>query len=669
MDSSNPSHIDSASPKPLLKGILASGILLAMVLLLVAFAKWKKKPEVSQEDKDPRLTYSTPYRNVHPDVKYVGDQVCADCHPGLAETFHQHPMGRSLLPISQIAAEERYGPETHNPFEKFGYLFEVKQRDGKVYHRQIRKDAKGNVITEHEDEVHFSLGSGNQGRSYLINRDGYLFQSPISWFSQEKTWDVSPGFGDFLLAGRPIRAACLVCHSNRALPIKDTENHFYPPIFDGYAIGCERCHGPGELHVRRRQIGEELEDFDDTIVNPARLEPALREAVCQQCHLLGKVRIQRRNREVFDYRPGLPVYLFRAVFVSAKETTDTHQAVGHVDQMYASRCFQASKGGLGCISCHDPHRMPAAEEKVKFFRDRCLQCHQETAGENLTLKGKGETGRPSPLRGGRKVKAPPCAMPKTSRLKKSKQDSCIDCHMARFPNQEIGHTASTDHRILRKPKKAGPHSPGPMASRKLPLVNFYQDLLDPQDPDAERDLAIALVQDSRDSNIDWRPLELALPLLEKAVQAHPDDVPAWESKATVLWRLGQRLKALATIETALERAPEKESVLETAGIYAEELFHDEAAVDYWRRAIAISPWHTSYHVHLAGLLTKHSEWSQGARECQAVLDLDPTNVECRLLLVRCWLGSGKRERAEREFAIAVQLNRDKAEPFRRWFQE
>src|SRR5216684_6970411 len=189
MDSSIRITTGSTSPKPRLRRIIFSSILVVVVLLVVAFVKWGRKPEISQEDQDPRLTYPTPYRNVHPDVKYVGDHVCADCHANQAETFQHHPMGRSLLPVSRIASEERYGPETHNPFEKFGFIFQVKQRNGKVYHRQVRKDAKGNVITEHEDEIHFVLGSGGQGRSYLINREGYLFQSPISWFSQEKTWD------------------------------------------------------------------------------------------------------------------------------------------------------------------------------------------------------------------------------------------------------------------------------------------------------------------------------------------------------------------------------------------------------------------------------------------------------------------------------------------------
>jgi len=239
--------------------------------------------------------------------------------------------------------------------------------------------------------------------------------------------------------------------------------------------------------------------------------------------------------------------------------------------------------------------------------------------------------------------------------------------MARFPNPEIGHTANTDHRILRKPDKGASHSPETKESR---LVNFYQNLLDPQDREAERDLAIALVEYSiGHREVGLRPLEMALPLLEKAIQAHADDVPAWESKAQALWHSGRRLKALETSEKTLEIAPTKESVLQTAGNYAEELFHDEAAIDYWRRAVAISPWNAFHHVHLAGLLTKHAEWSEAAKECQAVLDLEPSNVECRLLLVRCLLGRGKRQQAVAEFEVALRLSREKAEPYRRWFGE
>src|SRR5437660_309401 len=65
---------------------------------------------------DPRLSYPTPYRNVRPDVKYVGDDACGQCHPAVAESYHKHPMGRSLAPMTVRAAEERYDAAAHNPF-------------------------------------------------------------------------------------------------------------------------------------------------------------------------------------------------------------------------------------------------------------------------------------------------------------------------------------------------------------------------------------------------------------------------------------------------------------------------------------------------------------------------------------------------------------------------
>src|SRR5207302_405536 len=102
------------------------------------------------------------------------------------------------------------------------------------------------------------------------------------------------------------------------------------PVFDGFAIGCQRCHGPGELHVASR--GTEK----DTIVNPRHLEPALREAVCEQCHLEGEVRLVRHGRGLDDFRPGLPMELFWSVFLPTSETGEGPKAVGHVEQMYQS---------------------------------------------------------------------------------------------------------------------------------------------------------------------------------------------------------------------------------------------------------------------------------------------------------------------------------------------
>src|SRR5262245_22229408 len=94
-------------PGPLL---LAVGFL-ALAGSLAAWKWWPRDPapgKPAPAPEDPRLTFATPYKNVRPGVKYVGDESCARCHPRHARTFRKHPMGRSLAPVRSAEPVERY---------------------------------------------------------------------------------------------------------------------------------------------------------------------------------------------------------------------------------------------------------------------------------------------------------------------------------------------------------------------------------------------------------------------------------------------------------------------------------------------------------------------------------------------------------------------------------
>jgi Flp pilus assembly protein TadD len=589
---------------------------------------------------DPSLGPTSPYRNVQAGVKYVGDEVCASCHVEIADTYRQHPMGRDLAPLRDAARLERLDVKAHNPFTALGFQFHVERRDGRMVHQVAAQDAAGRTVARREQEVQYVIGSGTRTYSYLIERDGYLWESPITWFPQAQLWDLSPGFGRPYLDGRPVSERCLFCHCNHADHVPGTENRYRPPIFSGYAIGCERCHGPGELHVASRAAGQEVGDFDDTIVNPARLQPALRESVCQQCHLEGSNRIWRRGREPFDYRPGLPLHEFLSVFVPAPEFGQTPQFVGQVEQMVASRCYQASNGQLGCISCHDPHAVP--RNRMTHFRDCCLKCHQETS----------------------------CALTPATRRQSQSQDSCIACHMPRHGTGDIPHTAVTDHHIPRNPKVRAPAAAGEFRLGGMPLVPFHRGLVDEQDPEVGRDLGIALMELAWSSPpMGQQASALAVPLLDEAVRRWPDDAPAWEARGKVRWQQGRQREGLADLETALELAPREESILEAAATMATALRDEDRARAYWERLIAINPWKAMYHLNLAQLRARRQEWPQVRAECQAVLRGDPFNAEARLLLVRCLLQAGDKEQARTELDTAAALQPARAAEWRRWFAE
>jgi tetratricopeptide (TPR) repeat protein len=633
-------------------------LLVVGMLGLSAWGVWKwtrhpaEAPEVAATAKaqtDPRLTWATPYRNVRPDVRYVGDGQCAGCHPLESRSFHEHPMGRSMALAAQAEPVERYDANAHNPFEKFGFNFLVERSGRQIVHRVSRPASSGQAALTLAQEVAYVLGSGTHGRAYVSNVDNYLFQTPINWFSQGKRWDLAPNMGEqhrnhFF---RPVDAVCIFCHANAADPIAGSVNHYRSPLPQQLAIGCERCHGPAELHVARRSGTEPAEEPDNTIVNPRRLEPGLREAVCQQCHLQGRLRILRRGRQTFDYRPGLPLHLFWSIFLPAPDQSQTNKAVSHVEQMYASRCFRESNSSnkLGCISCHDPHVFPRPAEKTAFYRQRCLTCH---ADKHCTLLLKERTAQNG--------------------------DSCYQCHMPRMQSSDVAHTAKSDHRIPRRPDQ--PFRLPPAFARRLvdevPFVHFHQDLINEHDVDVRRDLAVGLV-DLAESlprvPAKQQFVQIALPLLDASLQAAGDDVPALQARGYALWHQGFREEAMASFQAALAGDPKHELTLSYAAQLATAMGRPKDARSYWQRALGVNPLASSYRCQLARLYATDNDWPRALEQIQRALEINPMSTEARVLLVGYHVENGHKDKARAEFDKLMLLDPPDAEALRKRFAE
>jgi Tfp pilus assembly protein PilF len=597
---------------------------------------------------DPRLTFATPFANVRPGVAYVGDETCALCHVTHAETFGRHPMGRSLAPVAAHPDRVRYDRAANDPFEKFGSLYRVERRGDRVFHSETDRGPHGEAHFTQEAEIAYVIGSGAHGYSYLIDHDGYLFYSPISWYAQGQRWNLSPGPAAPTHFTRAATEGCLFCHCNQADAVEGTDNRFHPPVFHGYAVGCERCHGPGELHVALRERGEWVEGTDVTIVNPGRLEPALRDAVCEQCHLQGVSRVLRRGRRWFDYRPGLPLSLFLSVFVRPDRGGPT-DVVGHVEQMRLSRCYRGSGGRLGCVSCHDPHRLPEPAEKISYYRARCLACHGETS----------------------------CALAPPARRRRDPADSCAGCHMPHADTVSVGHVALTDHRILRRPgaRPAPPPGVGP-AEAGDPFVPFYREEAAAEPEEAARDYGLALMEVARSRRVPGAETdfyrtqgsERALPALEQAVARAPDDVPAREARAHALWFLGRTEEALADFEAALRLAPEREDCLAGAAHVAELLGRADAACDYAERLVRVNPWSAEHRQQWARALAARHDWPKAAAQCREALALNPFAGPVRTLRIQCLLAAGDRAEAEAELKRLLPMV-ENPEAVRRWFAE
>jgi tetratricopeptide (TPR) repeat protein len=352
-----------------------------------------------------------PYLNTGPGAAYVGTQACVACHREEYESYLETMHSRSLNEVDASAEP----PDAMFEVPESNRSYRVYRDANEVRHRQSVRMTNSSEVALADYPLRYVVGSGNLARTYLIETDGFLMESPITWYALQKEWWLSPGYeGNDSGFARPVYFDCMNCHAGHVEPDRDSDGRM---AVHETAIGCERCHGPGELHVRERAAAKEIAGrLDPTIVNPLHLDRERREAVCAQCHLRGKATVELTGRRVRDFRPGLRYTDFCMDY--ALESKDGSMAfVGQVEQMRASRCYAASET-LTCTTCHDPHARPAEADRVIHYRQRCLACHDQRG----------------------------CALAEHERLAKTAQDDCTLCHMP-STTTDIPHVAATNHRI------------------------------------------------------------------------------------------------------------------------------------------------------------------------------------------------------------------------------
>lgn len=320
-------------------------------------------------------------------------------------------------------------------------------KNDSLYFLEFRLQGK-DTLYKRLERADYIIGSGHHTNSHMQNINGHFNQMPMTFYTQKKEWHLPPGFenGVNTRFTRKIGLECMSCHN--ALPdfVMGSENK-YSHVDEG--INCERCHGPGSIHVQQRSTGSKIDTtnyIDYSIVNPSKLSIDLQFDVCQRCHLQGNA-VLKEGKSFYGFKPGKKLSDYISVFLPKYANADDEFIMAsHADRLKMSQCFIKSfnpaevknklkpyKDALTCVTCHNPH-ISVKVTGNEIFNNACKNCHQPNGKSNLDCTDKEVITA---------KKAAPGHAPANIL-------NCVGCHMPKSGSIDIPHVTVHDH-FIRKP--------------------------------------------------------------------------------------------------------------------------------------------------------------------------------------------------------------------------
>lgn len=577
------------------------------------------------------------FLNWSPDAEYVGRDTCGECHQAQHETFIRSQMGRSWkharLSLSDADWDglaplySEYDDLYYLPFARAENLFVREYRivDGDTVHNRV-------------EQIDFIVGSGHHTNSHIYEENGYLYQIPVTWYAQDEKWGLAPKFqkaANNYRFERVITDECMACHNGQPEFVAGSENRF-EAVPSG--IGCEKCHGPGSIHVERIRAGEVVDvatGYDPSIVNPAKLSPEREMDVCARCHMQG-ASVFREGETPLDWRPGKPLASHENVFWPRQpDSTEHFIMASHPDRLWMSECYlstweeDSAFEKMTCLTCHDPHLPIEEQRRTSSSSAVCQSCH---AGADLA----GPT-------------TPGCTEPTV--IAGTAEATCIDCHMPESYTTDIPNVRVTDHYIRIPDPPTDPLTPDEVESARR-LVRMASLVVD-----APTDLDVANGFLTYYEQVTNRPGMLDSARVRLAEARRAGDEQGLVTSTIRLWYLQGEYGSIRRYVTSgeFEDPSDAWTYYRIGEAYSNEARHAEA-VTWLERAVDLGPDHLRFLDKLGISLTQSGRLAEALRVYDRLLSLNPRFEAGWNNRGFARLAGGDLEAAEEDFRTALSLN-------------
>jgi hypothetical protein len=343
--------------------------------------------------------------NVPEQKRFAGSETCVRCHRAI---YEQHLQSFHHLTSARANKQTLKGDfDSANRFYFNDHLFIAAERKQDSFYQT----AYSNGIPKLSRPFNIVVGSGKRGQTSIYWFQQYLFELPLTYFTETNEWTISPGYSRKVAFNRSITSRCLECHSTyfQEITNKDSKADEFSKTNFILGVECEKCHGPALEHIAFHDKNP-AEKIGHAILNPAKFSRTQRLDLCRLCHggALSK------SKPSFSFQTGDKLFdFFQQNTGKPVSELDVHG--NQYGMLAASKCFQHSE--MTCLSCHDAHKNEsmlamqfyvkcetchksethntcklAATVKQDFLRSNCINCHMpEEASKAITVIRKDES--------------------------------------------------------------------------------------------------------------------------------------------------------------------------------------------------------------------------------------------------------------------------------------